>query len=83
MTEEEFILAQVTAIELQIIALNTAILTSVGGAVSYTFDDGQTRQTVTRASISEARILYNSLLNLRSTLLAQLGRGQVYVRPSF
>lgn len=83
-TEEEFTLARVAAIEARILAYETAVLAvGTAGTSSYTFDDGQTRQTVTRHNLTELETKLQSLLNARSTLLASLGRGQAFVRPGF
>lgn len=82
-TDDEFIVAQIAAVELRIAAVNSAMLTVANGGTSYSFDDGQTRQSVTRGTMTELTRTLNSLLNMRATLLAQLGRGQTYVRPGF
>ncbi len=82
--DDEFILARIAAIEAMIIALETAIIVvTTSGTSSYSFDDGQTRQTVTRLDLASLEQRLNSLMNQRSTLLASLGRGQAYVRPGF
>lgn len=83
MTDDEFLAQRIAAAEARIIAIESAILTVASGGTSYSFDDGQTRQTVTRSSLSELTNELNALISLRASLLAQLGRGQVTVRPRF
>jgi hypothetical protein len=82
--EEDFIVTQIAAVEAQIAAYNTAILAlTVDGKLSYSFDDGQTRQTVTRQSIGQLQNAIDSLMNRRASFYAMLGRGAAYVRPGF
>ena len=84
-TEDEFWLARIAAIEAQIVALETAVISLSSGAVeSYTFDDGQTRQTVTRSSMAAMQNKISALLSQRDVYRARLGIGTpVYGRPGF
>lgn len=59
-----FIKDRITAIKLQIVAYEDAILAlGVGGIQSYTLDTGQTRQTVTKFDIVELQKTLDMLLN--------------------
>lgn len=53
--DEDWINARIAACKTAIVAFETAISTVGGGAQSYTVDTGQTRMTVTRANLTEAR----------------------------
>lgn len=82
-TEDEFIATQIAQIEVRITAIQSAILTVATGGTTYSFDDGQTRHSVTQSSLSELTNALNKLLSMRAMLLSQLGRGQLNVRPGF
>lgn len=57
-------------------------LAGAGGVLSYTFDTGQGRQTVTRRNLGEIRATINSLMNTVATLEARLyGCGSAQGRP--
>ncbi len=83
--DREFLEQRLVVIEAQITAYDAALLAFAGGAVqSYTMDTGQTRQTVTKANITEIRRLLDGLMNQRAVLRAQLGYGgHTYVVPGF
>ncbi len=66
--DSEWLDARIAAIEALIVAHETALTTIVGGAQSYTLDTGQTRQTVTKANLSEIRIALHELESSRSAL---------------
>lgn len=67
-----------TAIQAAILAL------TIGGIQSYQLDTGQTRQLVTRASLSSLREALSSTLNLVATLEIRLGcGGSTHVKPGF
>jgi hypothetical protein len=75
--------ARLAATEAQIIAYEEALTAIAGGAQSYSLDTGQTRQTVTKANLTEIRNALSSLENRRATLKARLCGGSVYGRPEF
>ncbi len=50
---------------------------------SYALDTGQTRQSVTKANLSELRNILSNLDNRRATIRARLGCGQMNVIPGF
>lgn len=80
-----FLEQQLAAVEAMITAYGAALLAFASGTVqSYTLDTGQTRQTVTKANLSEIRRLRAELMNERAVLRAQLGYGgHTYVVPGF
>ena len=53
--------AQITALKAELLAVNAAILAIVNGSQSYTLDTGQSRQTVTKANLTELRKLREEL----------------------
>jgi hypothetical protein len=82
-TAEE--LAELAALQALYDALTAGILAVAGGAASYTLDTGQSRQTVTKATLSEFRLLRNDIRDELQILKDRCaGRGgSVYVRPAF
>jgi len=81
---------QITAVEAQIRATNSAILALVAGAQSYMLDTGQTRQTVTKANLTELRNNRKELLSERQQLIAAIAQqtgastgAQVIARPGW
>lgn len=64
-------------------AYEDAILALSTGAVSYTLDTGQTRQTVTKAQVADLRIALRELENRLAVLDARRNGGVVSVRPGF
>lgn len=80
-----FLEQQLTAVEAAISAYRAAVLAlGTGGVQSYTLDTGQTRQTVTKANLTEMRRAVDSMMNERAVLRAQLGcGGHTYVVPGF
>lgn len=83
--DPSFIQARITATKEAIIAAEDAQLAILtGGVQSYTLDTGQTRQTVTKANISELKNYIDALYNRCATLEARLnGSGTVIARPYF
>ena len=82
-TAEE--LAELATLQALYDALNAGILAVASGAFSYTLDTGQTRQTVTKANLSEFRLMRN---DIRDELQEMKDRcagksGSMYVRPAF
>lgn len=79
----QYLTARITATEAAIEAYENAELAlTTGGVQSYTIDTGQSRQTVTRANLTEIRNGIDSLYNRRATLIARRdGCGVVTTRP--
>ena len=80
-----FLEQQLSDVEAAIAAFRAALLAlATGGVQSYMLDTGQTRQTVTKANLTEMRRAVDSMMNERAVLRAQLGRGgHTYVVPGF
>jgi len=82
--DEAFILAQIAAIEAQIIAYRAAVTAvSSGGVQSYELDTGQTRQRVTKVDLLRLNSIISGLMNERATLRALLNGGSTYGVPSW
>lgn len=79
----QYLTARIAATEAAIEQYENAELAlTTGGVQSYTIDTGQSRQTVTRANLSEIRRGVDSLYNRRATLIARRdGCGVVITRP--
>lgn len=79
-----FLQERIDATKAQIIAYEDAMTEIMGvGVQSYTFDDGQTRQTVTRRDTKSLEATISSLYNRLTVLQQRLhGRAQI-VRPGF
>jgi hypothetical protein len=77
--------ARITATEAAIEQYEAAELAlTTGGVQSYTIDTGQSRQTVTRANLTEIRNGVDGLYNRRATLIARRdGCGAVIARPGW
>jgi len=71
-TDRAFYQARIDATEASIVAFETALDEFASGAQSYTIDTGQTRQTVSKANITELRKHLDALYNRRATLKARL-----------
>lgn len=68
----------------QLIAFDDAITALAGGAQSYSLDTGQTRQVVTKANLSEMRIMVSKLESEIATLQQRLnGCGTFQMRPGW
>lgn len=80
-----FLQERITATKAEIVALeNAAIDLSSGVITSYTLDTGQSRQVVTKSSISTINTVIDSLYNRLATLEARLnGGGTVIGRPGW
>lgn len=83
-SEQIWLESRICAAESAIVKYEDAILQLSTGAVqSYTLDTGQTRQTVTKANLTELRHALSGLENRREVLRAKLYGGTVNVRPGF
>lgn len=80
-----FLQERITATKAEIVALeNAALDLSSGAIISYTIDTGQSRQVVTRSSVSTINTVIDSLYNRLATLEARLnGSGTVIGRPAW
>lgn len=79
----DFDLARLAAMKTQLVALETSLVENVGksGVVSYTYDSGQGRQTVTRSSYGELQKSYIALYDLVNVLSIRCGeRPPAYAR---
>lgn len=77
---------RLAAAKAQLIQVDAAITTVLGGGTSYSLDSGQTRQSVTRSSLSELRAMQAYLEQRIQTLDAAVngtGAQSVTVRPGF
>lgn len=87
--DREWLEARLAKTEELIVAYEEAILRvagadGTGGAISYSLDTTQTRVTVTRASLGEARLALSNLENRRAVLRAKLGlSGSGNLAPNF
>lgn len=81
----EFLERSLKRTEEQIEQLEMAIPKIIAGAIqSYTFNSGQTQETVTRANLSAWESVLDSLYNRRATMRARLyGDGVITVRPGW
>lgn len=76
--------SQIAEVEADITAYRAAARAVAGGAQTYMLDTGQTRQSVTKASLGSLRKHIASLENDRETLRARLGYGGSHIgRPGF
>jgi hypothetical protein len=87
-TEAEWIAQRITRSEAMVIVYENALEALAGGAQQYSFDTGQSRQTVTKADMSQLRETLKfweqrrkELLNDQASLSS--GGGSTYVRPEF
>lgn len=80
-----FLQERITKTKVAIAAYEDAEAALLGGTMqSYTFDSGQTRQTVTLLNVTELRRAIDALYNRLTTLQARLnGSGVVIVGPRF
>lgn len=80
-----FLQDRITNTKATIVAYEDAETALIAGTMqSYTFDSGQTRQTVTLLNVTELRRAIDSLYNRLATLEARLnGSGAVIVGPRF
>jgi len=75
--------ARITRTKQQIEELENAIDALAGGALSYSMDTGQTRQSVTRQQLGSLRLMLDSLYNRLSTLCARRNGASSYGTPGF
>ena len=85
MCSRDFLQSQVAKIEALINAYMAAELALVSGGIdSYTFDSGQTKQSVTKFDIDKLRTAIDGLYNQYVTLCARLnGSGVLIARPAW
>ena len=83
--DSAFLEQRLAACEAAIVAYEAALAAfATGNVQSYTLDTGQTRQTVTKANLTEMDRQLDRLLNRRAVLRAQLGlSGHANVVPGF
>ena len=74
---------RITKTKALIVAVEDAILALSSGAISYTIDTGQTKQTVTKAQIASLRIQLGELESRLETLDARRNGGPCYVKPGW
>ena len=82
---DDFLRTQVDAIKAKIVAYNAALTDLASGAIqSYELETGQSRQKVTKATISTLEAVVASLMNQLTTLEARLcGNGATHYVPSW
>jgi hypothetical protein len=82
--DSEWIAERIAAKKAALLAFDGAITALAGGAQTYSLDTGQTRQVVTKANLSEMRIMISKLESEISTLQQRLyGCGRFQVRPGW
>lgn len=81
--ETAWLTARITRTETLIEAHEDAIAALVAGAQTYHIDTGQTRQTVTKAQLSQLKNMLDALENRRATLRARLYGAGIYAKPGF
>ncbi|HET9954165.1 MAG TPA: hypothetical protein VFQ61_06665 [Polyangiaceae bacterium] len=81
--EDAFIAARIAAIEARILVYEAAALAINNGASSYSFDDGQTRMSVTRGDLLRLNETIEKLVAQRDMWLARVRGAGAYVRPGF
>jgi hypothetical protein len=81
--DAEWLDARIARTKELIVAYEDAIEAIAGGAQSYSLDTGQTRQTVTKANLSEIRNALSHLENRLSTLDARRNGAGFISRPGF
>lgn len=82
-TTNAWLIARIEATQAAIVAYEAAILALATGAQSYSLDTGQTRQTVTKANMSEMRNMLLILENRLATLEARLEGASFQAVPGF
>ena len=83
--DNSFYLARIEKAKLQIVELETAIDALItGNILSYSFDSGQTRQSVTKNDIEKLNKMIDALMNRIIVYEARLTGGTtVIMRPGF
>lgn len=83
-TETTWLEARLTKTEALIEAYEDAILALATGAQTYSLDTGQSRQTVTKAQLSQLRNALAELENRRAALQSRLhGTARIHITPGF
>ncbi len=76
--------ARIAATEIAIVAYEDAMIALSTGSQTYSLDTGQTRQTVTKANLSEMRNALAELENRLDVYRAKLGLGNGFImRPAY
>jgi hypothetical protein len=82
--DAEWLAERIAAKKAALLAFDSAITALAGGAQTYSLDTGQTRQVVSKANLSEMRIMVSKLESEISTLQQRLnGCGRFQVRPGW
>jgi hypothetical protein len=82
--EREWIAQRIEATRAMIVAYEAAILALSSGALSYTLDTGQTRQSVTKQQLGSLRIQLDALEHRLADYMNRLNGGAtVIVRPGY
>ena len=81
--DTDWLKARIAKVEAAIEAYEDAILALSTGAQTYSLDTGQTRQSVTKANLSEMRNALANLENKRATLRARLYGAGIHGRPAY
>jgi hypothetical protein len=81
--ERAWLDARIVATRTAIEATETAIIAVSGGAQSYTLDTGQSRQTVTKATLGEVKNALSALYNLLAWLKTKRDGSSFYAKPGF
>jgi hypothetical protein len=74
---EAYILERIEKTKALIVLWEDALSALASGAYSYTIDTGQTRQTVTKQTVSQAEAVLSKLENRLDVLYARLNGGSV------
>lgn len=82
-SDREFYEARITRTRELIVAYEDALTALSSGTQSYSLDTGQTRQTVTKANLTEIRNTLASLENRLATLQARLCGGSTHNAPGW
>lgn len=80
-----FLIARIDALEVLIVAYETALTALItGGVVSYTLDTGQSKQTVTKQDVTKLQEALDGLMNQLAVYEARLtGNGTLIGRGSW
>jgi len=81
--EEAYIRERICKAETRIAAIEDAHTALASGATSYTLDDGQTRQSVTKAQMGELRIALNEAILSRDMWKSRLNGVDNIHRPGW
>lgn len=81
--DSDFLDDRIAAVKLRIIAIENAMLEVAGGAISYSLDTGQSRQSVTKSTPRQLQDSLDAALNLLATLDARRNGGGRVLRPAY